>query len=346
MERRLAAILAADVVGYSALMEVDEAGTFERLKARRTDLFEPEVARHSGRIFKLLGDGVLAEFSSVVNAVECAVALQRAFAERNASVPETQRMQIRIGINLGEVIVDGDDRYGEGVNLAARLEQLAAPGGICVSGKVAKEVEKKLAFAFEPMGERKVKNISEPVHVFRVTLDRPTRQRRRRRLQRSVLMATVTLGAAGFAAFSWQFWPLEKQQGRPALAVLPFNNYGGDEFSRLADGLTEDIINDLAQSRSFDVVARNSTDAYKGKPADVVAIAEALNVNYVLEGSIQKQGGVLRVTAMLIDAKSGNHLWSERWDNSDQNVFAVQSEIAQQVAKRLDSTIEKRTKRK
>ena len=171
MERKLAAILAADVVGYSALMERDEKGTYERLKAGRKELFEPEIARHHGRIFKLMGDGMLAEFGSVVDAVECAVSLQRGLAERNAEVPEDQRIQVRIGINLGEVIVEGKDRYGEGVNIAARLEQLADPGGICVSGKVAKEVEKKLAFAFEPMGEQKVKNIAEPVQAFRIKLD-------------------------------------------------------------------------------------------------------------------------------------------------------------------------------
>jgi len=171
MERKLAAILAADVVGYSALMEADEAGTHERLKAGRTELFEPEIARHHGRIFKLIGDGMLAEFGSVVDAVECAVSLQRGLGERNANVPEDHRVQVRIGINLGEVIVEGDDRYGEGVNIAARLEQLADPGGICVSGKVAREVEKKLAFGFEAMGAQQLKNIAEPIQAFRVRLD-------------------------------------------------------------------------------------------------------------------------------------------------------------------------------
>ena len=177
MDRKLAAILAADVVGYSALMEQDEQGTFERLKAGRKELFEPEIARHHGHIFKLMGDGLLAEFSSVVDAVECAVALQRGLAERNAAVPEDQRFQVRIGINLGEVIVEGDDRYGEGVNIAARLEQIAEPGGIYVSGKVAKEVEKKLAFGFEAMGEQRVKNIVEPVPVYRVNLHGQPRRR-------------------------------------------------------------------------------------------------------------------------------------------------------------------------
>src|SRR5918995_1122686 len=170
MDRKLAAILAADVVGYSTLMERDEAGTFERLQAHRKDLFEPEVARHHGQIFKLMGDGMLAEFGSVVDAVECAVSLQRGLAERNAAVPEDQRIRVRIGINLGEVIVEGEDRYGEGVNVAARLQQLADPGGICVSGKVAREVEKKLAFGFEPMGDQQVKNMSEPIACYRVNL--------------------------------------------------------------------------------------------------------------------------------------------------------------------------------
>jgi class 3 adenylate cyclase len=189
MERHLAAILAADVVGYSRLMEQDEAATFERLRAHRKELFEPEIERHHGRIFKLMGDGLLAEFGSIVDAVECAVAVQRDMLERNAAVAEEQRIQVRIGINLGEVIVEGDDRYGEGVNIAARLQQLADPGGICVSGKVAKEVEKKLAFGFEPMGEQQVKNIAEPVQAFRVKLDgmrAQSRSAKRKALPRSI----------------------------------------------------------------------------------------------------------------------------------------------------------------
>src|SRR5580698_7294493 len=179
VERKLAAILAADVAGYSRLMELDEAGTFERLKARRTELVEPAIAAHRGVIFKLMGDGLLAEFGSVVDAVECAVGIQRGMAERNAGLPEGQRLDVRIGVNLGEVIVEGTDRHGEGVNIAARLEQLADPGGVCVSGKVANEVEKKLAFSFEPMGEQRVKNISEPIPVYRVKVDGAPTPRRR-----------------------------------------------------------------------------------------------------------------------------------------------------------------------
>src|SRR5687768_12882208 len=202
MERRLSAILAADVVGFSTLMERDEAGTHERLTAGRKELFEPEIARHHGRIFKLMGDGMLAEFGSVVDAVECAVSLQRGLIERNAAVPEDQHIQVRIGINLGEVIVEGDDRFGEGVNIAARLEQLADPGGICVSGKVAKEVEKKLTFGFEPMGAQQVKNIAEPVQAFRVRLEGAAARRMaplspKRALPWAVAAAAILLVAGG-----------------------------------------------------------------------------------------------------------------------------------------------------
>ncbi|RWO00191.1 adenylate/guanylate cyclase domain-containing protein [Mesorhizobium sp.] len=338
MDRKLAAILAADVVGYSAQMERDEAGTFARLKAGRAELFEPEIARHHGRIFKLMGDGLLAEFASVVDAVECAVSLQRGLTERNASLPEAEQILVRIGINLGEVIIDGDDRYGDGVNIAARLQQLAEPGGICVSGKVAKEVEKKLAFGFEPLGEKKVKNVTEPVQVFRITLEKQgIRHRSIRSPPRWALEGmAVAVALLLAAAAAWQFWPAAPVSARPSVAVLPFENYGGDEATgRLADGLTEDIITDLARFPELEVVARNSTQVYKGKPVDVREVAKALHVGYVLEGSIQHQGGRVRITAQLIDAQSGNHLWSERWDRPTEDVFAVQTEISEQVTNRL-----------
>ncbi|WP_292243221.1 adenylate/guanylate cyclase domain-containing protein, partial [Mesorhizobium sp.] len=229
MDRKLSAILAADVVGYSALMERDEAGTFERLRAGRKELFEPEIARHHGHIFKLMGDGMLAEFGSVVDAVECAVSLQRGLAERNGAVPEDQRIRVRIGINLGEVIVEGEDRFGEGVNVAARLQQLADPGGICVSAKVAREVEKKLAFGFEPMGEQKVKNIAEPVQAFRVILEGQARRRPARSsfphwVWAAVVVSILILVLVGSV---WQFWPTATVVGKPSVAVLPFDNYGG-----------------------------------------------------------------------------------------------------------------------
>ena len=247
VERKLAAILAADVVGYSALMEADEKGTHERLTAGRKELFEPEIARHHGRVFKLMGDGMLAEFGSVVDAVECAVALQRGLAERNASISEDRRIEVRIGINLGEVIVEGDDRYGEGVNVAARLEQLAEPGGICVSEKVSREVEKKLAFGFEPMGKQRVKNIAEPISCFRVMLQ----------LQ----------GSAQSDQSSQK--PL-KLPDKPSIAVLPFQNMSGDpEQEYFSDGLTDDIITELSRFKSLFVAARNSAFQYKGKSPNI-----------------------------------------------------------------------------
>lgn len=338
MERKLCAILAADVVGYSALMERDEAGTFERLHAGRKELFEPEIARHHGQVFKLMGDGLLAEFGSVVDAVECAVSLQRGLTERNAAVPHDQRIRVRIGINLGEVIVEREDRYGEGVNVAARLQQLAEPGGICVSGKVAREVEKKLAFGFEPMGEQKVKNIIEPVQAFRIIIERQARRRPVIRFQRhwvgtgtAVLALLLVLAGA-----AWQFWPTATVSGKPSVAVLPFDNYGGDEATgRLADGLTEDIITDLARFPEFKVIARNSTETYKGRAIDVREIGKALDVGFVVEGSIAREADRVRVTAQLIDSKQGRHLWSQRWDRPDKEVFVIQAEIAEQIANRL-----------
>jgi class 3 adenylate cyclase len=210
MERPSAAIIAADVVGYSALMEADEAGTHERLKAGRKELFEPEIARHHGRVFKVMGDGMLAEFGSVVDAVECAVALQRGLAERNAAVPDDQRLWVRIGINLGEVIVEGEDRYGEGVNIAARLEELAEPGGICVSGKVAKEVEKTLAFGFEAMGAQKVKNIADPVQVYRVKLDTMSVKRRATCHASALPWAAETAQQGCGRHRAWQCWPANR----------------------------------------------------------------------------------------------------------------------------------------
>jgi TolB-like protein/class 3 adenylate cyclase len=338
VDRKLAAILAADVVGYSTLMERDEQGTFERLRAGRKDLFEPEIARHHGRIFKLMGDGMLAEFGSVVDAVECAVSLQRGLAERNAALPEDERIHVRIGINLGEVIVDGDDRYGDGVNIAARLQQIADPGGICVSGKVAKEVEKKLAFGFEPMGGQKVKNITEPVQAFRVRLDGQAKHRPAMRFPlRWTLAGTVALIALLLlAGIAWQFWPVAPVGGKPSVAVLPFDSYGGDEATaRLANGLTEDIITDLARFPEFTVVARNSTAVYKGKATDPREVGAALHVGYVIEGSIQRQVDRVRINAQLIDTATGQHLWSNRWDRPDEDIFAVQTEIAEQVTNRL-----------
>ncbi len=304
MERKLAAILAADVVGYSALMEADEAGTFDRVRASRTELFEPEINKHHGRIFKLMGDGLLAEFSSVVDAVECAVTLQRGMVERNASVPEGKRIELRIGINLGEVIVEGEDRYGEGVNIAARLQELAEPGGICVSDKVSKEVEKKLAFGFEPMGEQIVKNIAEPVRVYRIA-GRPR-------------VSVATSKAA---------------TDKPAIAVMPFVNMSRDpDQEYFTDGLTEDIITELSRFKNLLVVARNSSFTFKGQAVDVKEIGRKLGAHYVVEGSVRRAGNRIRLTAQLLESATGNHLWTERYDREMEDIFAVQDELVRAIS--------------
>jgi adenylate cyclase len=311
MERKLAAILAADVVGYSALMAADEAGTFARLRADRRELFGPEIKKHHGRIFKLMGDGLLAEFGSVVDAVECAVTLQRGMAERNASVPESKHIEVRIGINLGEVIVEGEDRYGDGVNVAARLQQLAEPGGICVSGKVSKEVEKKLAFGFEPMGEHQMKNIAEPIACYRVILQ-----------------------SSPPSKLEWPVAP--KSPNKATIAVLPFINMSGDpEQEYFSDGITEDIITDLSKISGLHVAARNTVFTYKSKPIKVQQAAQELGVRFVLEGSVRKAGSRVRVTGQLIDSKDGGHVWADRYDRELTDIFAIQDEITHAIVDQL-----------
>ncbi|MBY5346054.1 adenylate/guanylate cyclase domain-containing protein [Rhizobium leguminosarum] len=336
MERRLSAILAADVVGYSALMEQDEAGTFDRLRTRRSELFEPEIARHHGRIFKLMGDGLLAEFGSVVDAVECAVSLQRGMAERNASVPEEDRFNVRIGINIGEVIVDGDDRYGEGVNVAARLEQLAPPGGICVSGKVAKEVENKLAFTFDSAGRQKVKNIEELVDVYQVRIDAAPRQRIRhkRRIGRGwwAIGAAATIGALVAAWMALQN-PLTMTSPAgsgtiPSVAVLPFADLSADKsLGYMGEGLANDVIAILSRFSDIAVVSRTSSFAYEDKQGDIRQIGKELGVGYVVEGSVRKEGDRVRIVAQLIDTKTGDHVWADRFDKTGTDPWALQDEL-------------------
>jgi adenylate cyclase len=335
MERRLSAILAADVVGYSALMEQDEAGTFDRVRAHRKELFEPEIEKHHGRIFKLTGDGLLAEFSSVVDAVECAVSLQRGLAERNANVSQDQRIDVRIGINLGEVIIEGEDRLGEGVNIAARLEQLAEPGGICVSGKVTKEVEKKLAFGFEPMGNQKVKNIAEPIPVFRVKMSEvPRRRITTRKHLPQWTWAAVALVIIAAIIGTWFFItrPETASATVPSVAVLPFDNMSDDpKLSYFGDGVSEDIISMLARSPDVSVVARNSSFTFKGKPTDVRQIGKELSVGYVLEGSVRKDADKVRIVAQLIDTKTGEHVWADRFDQSGSDPWALQDGVTSKI---------------
>ncbi len=348
MDRKLAAILAADVVGYSTLMERDEAGTFERLRAGRKELFEPEIACHHGHVFKLMGDGMLAEFGSVVDAVECAVSLQRGLSERNASLPAAEQILVRIGINLGEVIVDGDDRYGDGVNIAARLQQLAEPGGICISGKVAKEVDRKLAFAFEPMGEQRVKNIAEPVQAYRVLLDpaaagKTLHARRQPRAWRFPVAAGVLVLALCLAAAWWQPWERPAQTAvpagsegadtRPSLVVLPFDNLSDDkEQEYLANGFTEDLTTELARVPGLFVVSRNAAFVYKNKDPKPEEVAAALGVRYLLEGSIRRVGDDMRINAQLIDSSTSGHLWAERFDGRWADVFALQDKVVGSIA--------------
>jgi adenylate cyclase len=348
VERRLSAILAADVVGYSRLMGCDEQGTLERLKAHRRELFEPLLAEHRGRIVKLMGDGALCEFGSVVDAVACAVAIQQSMAGREQELPEAERIRLRIGINTGDVIIEGDDIYGDGVNVAARLEGLAEPGGICVSGWVHEEIARKLAVGFVSMGAQRVKNIAIPVEVWRVVPGGGTAHAepvRRHRALKPVLAAALALVlAVGVSAGAWWWYQArepDRAGGSPSLAktslaVLPFANLSGDErWERFADGITEDLITDLAQDSDLLVIARNSTQAYKGNAVDVRQVGRELGVRYVLEGSLQAGTGRVRLTAQLIDATSGGHLWAERYDRPEEGLFAIQDEVAQKVAAAL-----------
>ena len=338
LERKLLAILAADMVGYSKAMEANEASTITRLKAIRAELINPTISQHHGRVVKLMGDGAIVAFDSVVDAVTCAGEIQSAAAARDDGLPQSERIVFRIGVNLGDVVLEDNDVYGDGVNVAARLQQLAEPGGVIVSGTAFDHLQGKLDWPLDFAGEQQVKNISRPVRMYRLRLDgkrvRWTLRKAMTRWNRTVAAAVVALTVVGGGTW-WLFQPAPPD-AKPSVAVLPFNNYGGDEATgRLADGLTEDIITDLAQFPELEVVARNSTEVYKGKPVDARQVASALHVGFVLEGSIQRQNGRVRITAQLIDAKTGNHLWSERWDRPAEDVFAVQTEIAEQVTNRL-----------
>jgi TolB-like protein/class 3 adenylate cyclase len=340
VERRLAAILAADVVGYSRLVEQDEADTLSALKTLRCGVIEPLLTEHHGRIVKLIGDGAIAEFSSVVDAVACAVAVQKRVAASQVSQPPERRIVFRMGVNLGDVVVEGDDLLGHGVNIAARLEQICEPGGVLISGPAYDQLQGKLNLPIEFAGEQRVKNIDRPIRTYRVRLDgvraAPTLLHRPRRWTVSVAIALLLALALGAGLFLWLRLAEPMPVGRPSIAVLPFDNLSGDEATqRLADGVTEDIITDLARFREFDVIARASTAVYKGKPVDVRQIGRDLNVRYVLEGSVQRQGEQIRATAQLIDAGTAAHVWTQRWDRPAADLFAVQTEIAQQAAAQI-----------
>jgi len=314
MERRLAAIMVADVAGYSRLMGEDEAGTLEKLKQRRREIFAPRVSEHQGRVIKLMGDGALVEFGSAINAVSCAIAVQKAMAEANLGQPEEPPIELRIGINLGDVIVEGIDIYGDGVNIAARIQAMAPSGGICVSGKIYEEVKRKLECGFEALGTHTLRNIDEPVSVVRVDCDEIPAVKR---------AGPTTSGT------------------KLSIIVLPFVNMSGDpEQEFFADGLTEDILTALSRFRELFVISRTSSFKYKGAGKSAQQVAREMNVQYVAEGSVRKAGNQVRITVQLIDAETDSHIWAERFDRKFDDIFAVQDEITSSIVATLPGRIQ------
>ena len=321
VERRLAAILAADVVSYSRLMGVDEEGTLAALKAYRRELIDPKISEHRGRIVKTTGDGALVEFASAVDAVRCAMEIQRALAERNASIPEDRRIEFRIGINVGDIIIDEGDIYGDGVNIAARVEALASPGAICLSDNAYQQIKGKLALDVSDMGEQQLKNIPQPVRLYSIRLDGTSAR------------------------------PALALPDRPSIAVLPFQNMSGDaEQEYFADGMVEDIITALSRIRWLFVIARNSSFTYKGRTVDVKQVGRELGVRYVLEGSVRKSVNRVRITGQLIDASTGTHLWADRFDGALEDIFDLQdrvtASVVSAVAPKLERVEIERAKRK
>jgi TolB-like protein/class 3 adenylate cyclase/Tfp pilus assembly protein PilF len=317
VQRRLVAILAADVVGYSRLIRADEEATLAALKGIRKDVIDPKIAEHHGRIVKLMGDGMLAEFGSAVDAVRNAVEVQQAVTEHQADVPDDRRIQYRVGVNLGDVVIDGDDIYGDGVNVAARLEGLAAPGSVCISGAVHEQVRDRIDVPFEDLGDQEVKNIDRPIRVWRwskhpiETTEKP-------------IKASEPL-------------PLPD---KPSIAVLPFEDLSADKDQEyFADGIAEDIITALSRNRGVFVIARNSSFTYKGAAVDVKRVSQELGVRYVLKGSVRKAGSRVRLTAQLVDAATGRHVWAERYDRDLADIFAIQDEITQNIAAALGAEL-------
>jgi adenylate cyclase len=353
--RRLSAILAADVAGFSGLMETDEEGTLARLNAHRHELIDRKITEHRGRIVKLMGDGLLVEFSSVVDAVRCAVEVQRGMAERNDGEKPDQRIRFRIGINLGDIIVEGDDIYGDGVNVAARLQTLAEPGGICVSRTVAEQVQDKLNFAFQNMGAQTVKNITRPIQVLRVLLDadatarpRPSRPQGRRRLWPSA--AAGALVAVVVAGVVWYLLPARNaaptagarppvsiaRANGPSIAVLPLVNLTGNpQQNELGDGLTEDILTELAQVPDVAIASHNATAGYSGEAVNLAKVSRDLGVRYVLTGSIRSAGDQLRVTVQLIEAMGGSQVWAARYDRLSAEALKAQDELTEAITTQL-----------
>jgi adenylate cyclase len=367
--RRLAAILAADVAGYSRLMGVDEEGTLERLKAHRRQLIDPKITEHHGRIVKTTGDGLLVEFASVVDAVRCAAEVQRAMIDREPEATDERKIRFRIGVNLGDIIAEGGDIFGDGVNVAARLEALAEPGGICVSGTVRDHIRDKLPYPLEDRGEQSVKNIARPVRVYAlrpeavadlpasgVLAEAPTRRR-------GILpaMAAVAAAALVIALTGWWLWPATRNSPTPtvtavaaaptaisqplvaprmSIVVLPFTNLNNDpEQQYFADAVTEDLTTDLSRIDGSFVISRNTAFTYRNKPADAKQIGSELGVRYVLEGSVRRSGNQVRINTQLIDAATGAHLWAERFDRDTGDLFALQNEITSRIAVALNAAL-------
>jgi TolB-like protein/class 3 adenylate cyclase/Tfp pilus assembly protein PilF len=317
MARKLAAIIAADVVSYSRLMGIDEAETLAALKTHRRDLIDPNIAEHQGRIVKTTGDGLLIEFPSVIEAVQCAVEVQRAMQERNSDVPADHRIEFRVGINLGDIIIDGDDIYGDGVNVAARLEGLADANGVCVSRVVHDQVRDKLDLGFEDLGERQLKNIARPVHVFRI--------------------AASAIGLRTQSAT-----PALALPDKPSIAILPFTNMSGDpEQDYFADGMVEDIITALSHFKALFVIARNSSFTYKGRAVDVKQVGRELGVRYVLEGSVRKAANRVRITGQLVDTATGAHLWADRFDGGLGDIFDLQDQVTESIVGAIAPAVER-----
>ncbi|MER8784770.1 adenylate/guanylate cyclase domain-containing protein [Mesorhizobium sp. M1006] len=313
MEQRLAAILAADMAGYSRLMEADESGTLARLRTHRIELVDPAIAKNKGRIIKTTGDGMLVEFQSVTDAVKCAVEIQQRMKRRNSDVPQERRIEFRIGINLGDIIFDDEDIFGDGVNIASRIEQLADVGGICVTAAVATQIADRLEIAMEDLGEKTLKNISRPVRLYRIGFDSP---------------ALPEVEA-------------KRSISKPSIVVLPFTNMSGDpEQEFFADGLTEDIITELSRHHELFVISRNSSFVYKNRAVNVREVAEKLTVQYLVEGSVRKIGDRVRVTVQLIDTANDAHIWADKYDRKLDDIFAIQDEVTAAIAATLPGRVE------
>jgi len=359
VERRLAAILAIDVVGFSRMMRADEVGTLRRLKAIRADFIDPAIANAQGRIVKLMGDGILAEFDSAVHAVQCGINIQEKLYHQNSGAPDGEAMMVRMGINLGDIIIEGDDIYGDGVNVAARLESIADVGGIFVSASIQDSAQNKVSSEFVDLGDQQLKNIDHPVRVYRVGVQgapsAPAPATAKRAGVAGWAKIAGVVAVAVVAVLVWKAVDTDERAkpasveaakvqeyaaspaaatkpGKPVIAVLPFNNFSDDKEQKyFSDGLTEDLITDISKVSCVRVIARNSTFSYKGESLDVRSVGKELGATHIVEGTVRKAGGTVRITVQLINAVDGNHIWAERYDRELKDIFAVQDEVIGQI---------------